>query len=81
MIATDLKMIPQREAIPLGRTETPWDPLFFPKDYCKSQPNEDIEECCLTEKQLMNLGKEVTKFRQKFELLAEKLLEKEMEAE
>ncbi len=28
----------------------------------------------------MNLGKEVTKFRQKFEMLAEKLLNKEMDA-
>ncbi len=63
-IATDLMMIPQREGVPLGRTETPWDPLFFPKDYCKSQPNEGLEECRLTEKQLLNLGKDVTKHRQ-----------------
>ena len=43
----------------------------------KSLPNESLEDCKLNEKTLLKYGKEVTKHRAQFELLAERLGKKE----
>ena len=66
-------MAPTLPAVPAQRMDGPWEPIFSPKDYVKSLPKEGLEECRLNEKTLIKLGKEVTKHRRQFELLADRL--------
>ena len=72
-LATDLLMASTLPAVPAQRMDGPWEPIFFPKDYVKSLPKEGLEECRLNEKTLLKLGKEVTKHRLQFEMLAGRL--------
>ena len=66
-------MVSSFPAVPSKRSDGPWEPLFFSKNYLKSLPKEGLEGCRLNEKTLFNLGKEATKYRAQFELLATRL--------
>ena len=76
-LAADLMMVSNFPQVPAQRLDGPWEPLFFSKDYIKFVPQEELNDCKLNEKTLLKLGKEVSKHRTEFELLAERLSKKE----
>ena len=62
-LATDLLMASSLPGVPAQRMDGPWTPIFSPKDYLRSLPKEELEDCRLNATTLLKWGKEITKYR------------------